>query len=213
MEDNFKAKAAEWDSPMKIAMTQKFVSELLNNIKIDKSLKVMELGCGTGLVGLQIADQVKAMVMLDNSKAMLDKLREKISEQKITEQKPTDHKVTDSRITIVNGTVEKYTTKDIDVVFSLMAFHHIENISSTLGHISSILKPDGYLVIGDLKEEDGSFHGEEKVPHNGFNIDALAKQMENNDLDILTAYTYNTISRGDKNFEQFIIVAKKSGKN
>lgn len=198
VEDNFKTKAEEWDSPMKVEMTQKFLSELNKNIKLDKSLKVMELGCGTGLVGLQMVGQVKSLVMLDNSKAMLDKLRKKI---------------TDFKITIVNGTVEKYIKKDIDVVFSLMAFHHIENISSTLEHISSILKPDGYLVVGDLKEEDGSFHGEENVPHNGFNTEDLAKQMENNELNVITVYTYNTISRSDKDFRQFIIVAKKIKNN
>jgi len=195
MSDNFKTKAAEWDSPMKVAMTQKFVSELLKNIKLNKSLKALEVGCGTGLVGLQIINQVKSMVMLDNSSAMLDKLREKLTQQNVT---------------IVNGTVEKYTTKDLDFVFSLMAFHHIDNIPSTLEHISSILKPGGDLIIGDLKEEDGSFHGEEKVAHNGFNIEDLAKQMENCDFDVVTVYTYNKLNRGDKDFEQFIIVAKKN---
>ena len=198
MTDSFKAKAAEWDSPMKVAMSQKFVDELLKNVKFEKSFKAMDLGCGTGLVGLKIIDKVKSMVMLDNSKSMIDKLKEKISNQNIT---------------VVNGTVDKYYTKDIDVVFSSMAFHHIENIQSTIEHISSILKPDGYLVIGDLKEEDGSFHGEEKVAHNGFNIEQLAKQMENSEFDVITVYSYNTISKNEIDYEQFIIVAQKNSQN
>lgn len=202
-EDIFKKRAADWDSPLKVAMSEKFLAEMLKTIRIDNSAKAMELGCGTGLVGLQLTGKVKSLIMVDNSKAMTDKLREKLALMNF------DKENTENNIRIINGTVEKYNSKDLDLIFSLMAFHHIENIQETLCHISQILKPGGILVIGDLKEEDGSFHGEERVPHNGFNIEVLARQIELSDLNIIITYTYNSISKLDKDYEQFIIVAQK----
>jgi len=204
MQDYFKHKASDWDSPMKVTMTEKFVSEVLKNIKINKTLKAMDLGCGTGLVGLQFADQLKSIVMLDSSRAMTDKLKEKLLHINENDISP------DAKIIIVNGSIDKYNTNDIDIIFSLMAFHHFEDISSTMEQVSKILQPGGILVIGDLKEEDGSFHGDEVVPHKGFNIELLAKQIENAGLDIVITYTYNSMQKGDKNYEQFILIANKT---
>ena len=78
---------------------------------------------------------------------------------------------------------------------------------------ANILKPGGLLVIGDLKEENGSFHGEEKVPHNGFNIPNLAQQLEFSEMEVITTTTYNTIQKNGNEYEQFIIVAKKQQTN
>jgi len=54
MTDNFAHRAADWDQPSKIDMTNIFVNELLKNIAFDKQWTALEIGAGTGLVGLQI---------------------------------------------------------------------------------------------------------------------------------------------------------------
>jgi len=204
MTDYFKNKASDWDSPIKVEMSNRFVEEMVSNVKFNKSVKAMDLGCGTGLVGLSILNDIKSLIMVDNSKAMIDKLKEKL--EIIEQNSRTTHK---EKIKIINGSVDKYRAADLDVVFSLMAIHHIDNIDALFEHISKILKPGGILVIGDLCEEDGSFHGEESVPHNGFNIETLSKQIEACDMDIVTTYTYNTIKKNDHDYDQFIIIAKK----
>ncbi len=205
MTDYFKNKASDWDSPAKVAMSGRFVEEMVRNVKFNKSVKAMDLGCGTGLVGLSILNDIKSLILVDNSRAMIDKLKEKI--EVIEHNNETTLK---EKVKIITGSVEKYTADDLDVVFSLMALHHIENIDALFEHISKILKPGGILVIGDLCEEDGSFHGEESVPHNGFNIESLSKQIEAYDIDIVKTYTYNKIKKNDREYDQFIIIAKKS---
>ncbi|PKO99176.1 MAG: hypothetical protein CVU13_06500 [Bacteroidetes bacterium HGW-Bacteroidetes-8] len=199
MVDYFKDKAKEWDSPMKIEMADKFIAEMLKSVNFGVDLKVLELGCGTGLAGLQIAPLVKSIIFLDSSTQMIEVLKEKIEGLTIKD-----------RSTVINGTIDKYTTQDIDVIFSLMAIHHIENTQKTFEHISSILKPGGLFVIGDLKEEDGSFHGGEYVPHNGFNVQQLAQQLENSDLEVVTTATYNSMNKNGSVYEQFILISKKS---
>ncbi|MEN6619353.1 MAG: class I SAM-dependent methyltransferase [Rikenellaceae bacterium] len=202
MTDYFKNKASEWDSPMKVAMSEKFVEEMLKNINFNKSAKAMDFGCGTGLVGLNIIDKIKSLVMVDSSKAMIDKIKKKL------DMIEANCEASDESVKIIHGTIEKYNTKDLDIIFSLMAFHHIEDTQALFEHISIILKPGGILVIGDLYEEDGSFHGDESVPHNGFNVEILAKQMKSSEIDIVTTYPFNTIKKNNKDYEQFIMIAK-----
>ena len=59
MTDNFAHRAADWDQPSKIDMTNIFVNELLKNIAFDKQWTALEIGAGTGLVGLQILPKVQ----------------------------------------------------------------------------------------------------------------------------------------------------------
>jgi putative AdoMet-dependent methyltransferase len=114
MIDNFAARAAEWDSPEKIAMTRIFVRELLQNVKLQKSWKGLEIGAGTGLVGLQLLDGINALVFEDTSQSMLEVLKAKLNGDELVE--------------IVHGEIFEYQKQDIDLVFSCMAFHHIPDI-------------------------------------------------------------------------------------
>jgi SAM-dependent methyltransferase len=200
--DLFGHKADSWDTPIKLEMADAFIMEMFKSISFNKEQKVLDFGCGTGLVGLKIAPLVKSVVFMDISAKMLDVLISKIeSENEI-------YKGIKERSTVINGGIEKYKIADIDIIFSLMALHHIEDTQAVFGHISSVLKPGGILVIGDLKEEDGSFHGDEKVPHNGFDVHTLAREAENSDMEIILADTYNTINKKDKRYDQFILIAR-----
>ena len=51
--DNFAERAASWDNPSKIDMTNKFVEAMLHKIKPEKHWQALEIGAGTGLAGLQ----------------------------------------------------------------------------------------------------------------------------------------------------------------
>jgi 2-polyprenyl-3-methyl-5-hydroxy-6-metoxy-1,4-benzoquinol methylase len=115
--------------------------------------------------------------------------------------------------TIITGDVYSYNQRDIDLVTTLMALHHVEDIEGSLKHISqNILKQNGVIVIGDLREEDGSFHNGDKIPHNGFNTDKLELQLKNAGFEIDKTYTYNIMNKQDKQYEQFIMIATKSVK-
>jgi ubiquinone/menaquinone biosynthesis C-methylase UbiE len=200
MTDNFAHRAAEWDSPEKTKMTEIFVAEMLQQIRLDKSWKALEVGAGTGLVGMQILSDVGSMVFEDTSAAMLDVLREKLD--------------TESKVEIVHGEVFDYNNQDIDLVFSCMAFHHIPDIDRTLGHLVKITNPNAIIVIGDLVSEDGSFHRFEPIPHRGFDLDILTEQFRKNGFEVLVARPYHILKRERTEgifteYTQFMMVAKK----
>lgn len=200
MNDNFSHRAADWDTPEKTKMTEIFVAEMLRKIKPLATWKALEIGAGTGLVGLQITDKVHTVVFEDTSEAMLDILKQKLTENIKAE--------------IVHGEVYDYTRKDIDLIFSCMAMHHVPDIDKTLQHLATITNSGATVVIGDLRTEDGSFHRFEPIPHCGFDTDILSEQFRQAGFEVILAETYNILSRegthGVKiDYEQFILVAIK----
>ncbi len=200
IKDNFAEKAAEWDSSEKTEMTKKFVTEMLLQISLKPQWKAIEIGAGTGLVGLQIAPLVQTVVYEDTSAAMLEVLKRKLQKNNNAE--------------ILHGEIFDYKNQDIDFIFSFMAFHHIPDIEKTLAHLMTITKPDGFIVISDLMIEDGSFHRFEPIPHKGFDIHILSHQFKDAGFEVLSAHSYNTITRESvpgifTDYEQFILVAKK----
>lgn len=199
-EDKFAGRAATWDNPEKIKMTDKFVTEMLLHVTPHADARALEIGAGTGLAGLQIAPMVKEIVFEDTSEAMLAVLKQKITDKIQAE--------------ILHGEIFDYKRSDIDLVFSFMAFHHIPDIDKTLQHLATITTPNAIVVVGDLVAEDGSFHNFEPIPQRGFDIAELSEKFRNAGFLILTAHPYSTLIRADENgqtreYDQFILVAKK----
>ena len=199
MTDNFVTKAANWDNPDKIDMTTKFLSEMLFHINPQSNWKALEIGAGTGLVGLNVEPLVGKVVMVDTSESMLEVLKQKLH--------------SDSKVEIVHGEVFEYKQQDIDFVFSAMAFHHLSDVEKTLQHLATITKPNAWVVVGDLVTEDGSFHRFEPIPYCGFDTDVLSKQFVNAGFEVKLVKIYNIITRITEekttNYEQFMLIAKR----
>lgn len=201
--DNFAEKAAVWDEdPRKIEMTNRYVEEVLKFVDIKPDWKMLEIGTGTGLVGLQLLPKVKSAVLEDTSESMLSKLKQKLTS---IEKEKTE---------ILEDEVTKYQGNDIDFVVSAMAFHHIDNIATTLKHLFSVLKPNGTIAIADIRTEDGSFHHFQPVPHKGFDTDKLSAEFENAGFKLSNVHTYNILKRERlpgviSEYEQFLLIAKK----
>lgn len=194
MNDTFEAKANEWDNPQRIAMSGKFVDELLKNVHLQSDWKTLEIGAGTGLIGLQILPLVAKVVFEDTSESMLNVLKQKLTNEENVE--------------ILHGEVSGYTTQDIDLAFSSMAFHHIEDIEKTIQHLSTITKQGGFVVIADLVKEDGSFHNFEPIPHRGFDTTKLAEEFQTAGFEVKSVYIYNKVSKAI-DYEQFILTAQR----
>ena len=200
IKDNFASRAADWDNPSKIEMTDQFVSALLKEITPKSNWKALEIGAGTGLVGLQLLPKVQSVVFEDTSEAMLNVLKQKLTGNENTE--------------IVHGEVFDYQHSDIDFVFSCMAFHHIPDIDATLNHLQHITRPGAIVVVGDLRTEDGSFHSFEPIPHKGFDTTDLSARFTKAGFQLISSNTYNILKRERipgtlTSYEQFMLIAKR----
>lgn len=198
--DYFAGRAAEWDKPGKINMADNFVRALLEHIRPQPNWKGLEIGAGTGLVGLQLLPQIQSLVCVDTSEAMVTVLKEKVNGRKDVE--------------VIFGEVFDYQHKDIDFVFSNMSFHHIEDIPGTLAHLYQITNPGAIIAIGDIRTEDGSFHRFDPIPHKGFDTEELSQWFQEAGFQVRLERTYHTLVQEKtpgkiSKYEQFILIAER----
>jgi ubiquinone/menaquinone biosynthesis C-methylase UbiE len=205
MTDAFKEKAEKWDdNPLRVEMTNRFLNELNDRIPITEDMSILDFGCGTGLAGLTFCNKAEKVVMVDTSPAMLKVLRNKIKTLEIKNAEILEGD-------IINANIEK---DSLDLIISLMAFHHVENIPEILNVFKSSLKTGGYTVIADLTSEDGSFHGADIVAHKGFSPEYIKSVFERSGFFIDDIYEYNLIKRPDANgnikeYSQFMAIGVK----
>ena len=199
--DYFAGRAADWDKPGKISMANNFVNALLKHIRLRAYWKGLEIGAGTGLVGLQMLPEIQSLVCVDTSEAMVDVLKEKVKDAENVE--------------VVLGELAEYNRQDIDFVFSNMSFHHIEDIPTTLTHLYRITNPGAVIAVGDIRTEDGSFHRFDPIPHKGFDTDELSGWFEKAGFAVRLVENYHTLVQEKipgkiSEYEQFILVAERN---
>ncbi|MEA4966624.1 MAG: class I SAM-dependent methyltransferase [Bacteroidaceae bacterium] len=198
MIDQFQNKAKDWDNPMQIELTSKFVNQLRNSIFIYEQDIYAEVGCGTGLVGLSFAKDIKKTYMIDNSPSMLNVLKDKLVDSPIAD-----------KVEIIENEFEKISLKNLSGIINFLSLHHIEDISSYIKKVKDSLKDNGFFAIGDLVNEDGSFHTNNIVPHFGFDLKNLSNQLEEEGFIILRSTIYDKIYKNDKTYPLFILIAQK----
>ena len=139
-------------------------------IPIKKHFHVLDIGCGTGILTLKVAEKVKALLAVDNSQGMLDILNKKIKQKNVKNIQTLHHDIVENNLPF----------RDFNLVFSTKTMHHIEKIDEFLKYIYSILDNEGYVCIIDLLPEDGTFHSEmhDGIKHFGFEKDFIRKTIE-----------------------------------
>jgi SAM-dependent methyltransferase len=143
-------------------------------------------GCGTGLVGLALANRLASLVAADSSPGMLEILNTKISEQGIKNVFP-------QHLDLHHDDCEQ----DFDLIFSAMTLHHLADLDCILAKLFHCLKTGGIIALADLDEEDGSFHQDnpEGVMHHGFNREKLAGNLKRLGFSSVYVNTVHTIRR------------------
>ncbi len=201
----FDQKAQEWDAhPAKREMAQLFAAEIKKNVALTATMELLEFGCGTGLVSMELHRQVASIIMLDTSPGMIEVLREKIACHAIGNLQP---RLGD--LVAIDPSKESF-----DLIYSNMALHHVVNTEQTLAELAQLLKPCGVLCIGDLETEDGSFHQGEMQVHYGFDGQQVASTLVNLGLNIEHCYRSYTMQKTDtegrtRNYSLFFLQARK----
>jgi len=167
MED-FNTLAQSWDNePRRIERAKVISQEILKMIPIAREQTAMEFGCGTGLLSFCLQPYFRHITLVDSSEGMISVVRDKILKMGI-----------ENMIPICLDFVHDRLEQKFDVIYSLLALHHVRDIDGILGKLSEMVNPSGFLCIADLDEEDGSFHGPGFDGHNGFNRDALIGKLQ-----------------------------------
>lgn len=209
MEDgkrDFDKEAAAWDEkPERVKMARDVLCSIVDVIRLNDGMDVLDFGCGTGLLTLLIRPFVKSVMGVDSSKGMLEVLQGKIEKQKFIHVKP-------HYLDLEKGDT---LTGSYDLVVSSMTLHHVREIGPLLAQFNGILKPGGFLAIADLDSEEGRFHGENTgVFHFGFDRVALRLAFEQAGFedvqDRTAAEVVKPSADGGKNkFSIFLVTGRK----
>jgi tRNA (cmo5U34)-methyltransferase len=203
--NDFDIKAAEWDkNPANWERSEAIANKIIKLIPLNKEMSALEFGAGTGITSFLLKDYLKEITLMDNSSEMVRVMNEKIKSSKVKNLKTLNF----------NLETDEYKDGKFDLIFTQMVLHHVSDIKKIIGTFHHLLNPKSYLVIADLYEEDGSFHGEGFTGHKGFNIDSLSDILREERFTYLSQEPCFVIDRKvseneSKQFEVFIMTAKR----
>lgn len=202
-QDRFASKAHDWHmNPQIVAMFWAFVEKFRATVPLSPSLDLLDVGGGTGLITFELAPSVRSVTIVDSSPAMCAVARERIAAEGL------------QHCQVLEGDLLETPTGSelFDRIYAHMSMHHIENTAGAIQRCFELLRPEGILVIADLLTEDGSLHGDEGVPHNGFDVAALQKLVEKVGFVDAQADALPPMERGTdpvRLYERFFLSAKK----
>lgn len=198
-DDLFAHKSRSWDMNSKRVQNAKGIADLIvNNIKLNKSMELMDFGAGTGLLSYFVAPYVSKIVAVDNSPSMLlefeNKCHEFACETEVIEK--------DLSMETLN--------RKFDGIISSMTIHHLEKTKALLLKLYGMLNDGGFMAIADLDSEDGSFHSDNTgVFHHGFNrliLENMSKEIGFKNIRFDLA---STINKPHRTFTVFLMTAIK----
>ncbi|RLA70831.1 MAG: class I SAM-dependent methyltransferase [Epsilonproteobacteria bacterium] len=197
--DLFAHKSKSWDMNSKRVQNAKGIADLIvNNIKLNKSMELMDLGAGTGLLSYFVAPYISKIVAVDNSPSMLLEFENKCDE-----------------FSCETEVIEKDLSTDtldrkFDGVISSMTIHHLEDIPLLLSKLYNMLNKDGFIALADLDSEDGNFHSDNTgVFHYGFDRKKLALYAEEAGFKDVSFSLASTINKPHAQFTVFLMTAVK----
>lgn len=203
---HFDEAAKTWaQEPRRVLLGQRMAEVIAESVPLNEDMRVLDFGCGVGLVSVPLAPRVGAITAADNSSGMLAALDERLRETGITNVMPL----------ALPASADALGKGAFDLVFTCMVLHHVENVDAQLRQFALWCAPGGYLIITDLEQEDGSFHeGHQGFVHHGFDPHDLAKRLTALGFRILESRTVHTMKRDrgeekDKEYPLFLLVAQR----
>lgn len=118
--------------------------------------KVLDFGCGTGLVTFYLRDRVPHLFGYDPSSGMREQFLQKIDQLQALNVQLIDD---------LDASNETF-----DCIFGSLVFHHIVDVEETFHMLIEKLNPGGVLIVLDFDLDDGRFHHKMKdfKGHDGF---------------------------------------------
>ncbi|HEX2965540.1 MAG TPA: class I SAM-dependent methyltransferase [Syntrophorhabdaceae bacterium] len=186
---NFDKEAATWDeNPVRVKLANNIASAISNEVPLTPEMNVMDFGCGTGLLTMQLRPFVRSVTGVDNSQGMLSRFDSKFVEMNNINSELVD-------IDGGDALVGKY-----DLVVSSLALHHIKDLKALFHQFYEIIIPAGRLCIADLDSDNGQFHGDNTgVFHFGFDRPTLREVFTEAGFDNVRDMTAAEVVKPDIN--------------
>lgn len=208
--DEFSERAATWDDdPAKQVRAAEVAEVIRRRLPLDRSLRVLEFGAGTGLLSRELMDEVGPILLTDAAPGMVEVSRQRIAELGCEASMSAE---------VLDPTADDPpTVEPVDLVWSSMALHHVDDVDKALAGLRGLLAPGGRLALADLDHDhDGGFHRERPGfdGHDGFDREALGATLERvgfEDVEFDTATVISKEVDGEmRHFPLFLVTARRA---
>jgi predicted TPR repeat methyltransferase len=197
--DSFDARAATWDDdPAKLERAATVAAAIRRAVPLDRSMRLLEYGAGTGLVTEAMRDDVGPLTLADASAGMREVIARKVAAGPLA-----GARVWDLDLTAAGVPEDRF-----DLVVTVMTLHHIAEVGAVLAAFAALLDVGGHLCVVDLDAEDGSFHGEGFAGHNGFERPALVDALAAAGFVDIELRDCGEVRRGDRRYPLFLACAR-----
>ncbi len=170
----FDQRAADWDTPPRVALSRALGTVLQRAIPLGPGMRVLDYGAGTGLASMAFASLGMQVTAVDTSAGMLEALGKKLA---ALVPKPDI-----TPILLMQGSA--LPAGPFDLVHLSMVLHHIEDAGRLIADLARRLAPGGQLAIFDLAPDEGLFHDSNAgVFHDGFEPARLRQWFADAGLD------------------------------
>ena len=196
----FDEKAKDWDTPERQERAADIAAIIRAHVPLSRSMRVIDIGAGTGLLGLELAADVGSMVLAEPSEGMLAVAREKLAAS------------APGNVTAVPFDIQAAPPEGapFDLAVSLLVLHHVEDTMAALRAIHDMLAPGGRLALLDLDAEDGTFHDDQEgIHHHGFDQAGLRATATSVGFRDAETRVVSEIERDGRPYPLFLLTAQR----
>src|SRR5260221_3535892 len=195
----FDERAKEWDTTDRIERAAEVATVIGATVPLSGTERAIEVGAGTGLLGLRFAGKLEDLLLTDPSTGMLDVAAEKVRRQGLGN-------VRTHRFDLTADTMPER----FDLLLSLLVLHHVEDTAAAFAAMRALLAAGGRIAVADLDTEDGSVHSAqaEGLHHLGFDRDDLRRLAEAAGFVDVAVRTATTIEDEGRRYPLFLLTAR-----
>jgi ubiquinone/menaquinone biosynthesis C-methylase UbiE len=197
----FDERAPTWDTPERRERAEAVADAIRARIALSPTTRAIEVGAGTGLLGLALAGDVGELVLAEPSTGMLQVVHQKLADG-------GSPNVTAIPFDLMADPPPR---DPFDLAISLLVLHHLSDTGAALAAILRLLRPGGRLALADLDSEDGSFHDSdaEGIHHLGFERRTVADRARTVGFVDVRVSTATEIEREGRRYPLFLLVAQR----
>ncbi|MCG1010795.1 class I SAM-dependent methyltransferase [Salinicoccus sp. ID82-1] len=155
MTDNiFDSMAKRYDTEDRKALADVIANEFRRELAGHEYHSMLDYGCGTGLVGLQLTDMFDRTTLADASDQMVQIVKTKITDEGLEHVEAIHLDLTREQADI-----------EVDVIIISLVLIHVPEVEVLLSALYKTLNPGGRLLIIDFDKNHNVYHPK---LHNGF---------------------------------------------
>jgi ubiquinone/menaquinone biosynthesis C-methylase UbiE len=198
---DFDTRARDWDTPERLARAEAVAGAIRAAVPLTSSMRVIDVGAGTALLGLALAAEVGELVLAEPSTGMLEVIREKLASGAAPN-------ATALQMDLI---ADPPPLESFDLLVSLLVLHHLQDTDGALAAIFRMLRRGGRMAIADLDAEDGSFHGAdtEGIHHQGFDRSGVADTARRVGFDEVEVRTAAVLERDGRQYPLFLLIGRR----